>query len=130
MLTSLELTAPTASDNVLGTGKWVIAPALAYGMFLPGNHIFAPAYKHSVSFAGQGGRPDINSGSLDFYFVSKFDHGRQWITIDPTYILTYGRVLGKVGGAVMSGYIKPGVGIGPDRPYTWSAEAGVSFIGF
>jgi hypothetical protein len=144
LLTAVELNPPTATESVLGTGKWVLAPSVAYGFFLPGNHIFAPAYKHSISFAGRDSRSDVNNGSFDFYFVSKFDHNRQWITVDPTYLLNYqqgkysgatlrviyGRVLGKIGDAVVSGYVKPGVGIGHDRPNDWSLEAGISLIGF
>jgi hypothetical protein len=144
VLASLELDAPTASSAALGTGKWVLAPSIAYGIFLPGNCIFAPAYKQSDSFAGNANRSDINAGNLDFYFVSRFDHGRQWAILDPTYILnyeagryggaslrvTYGRMFGKVGDAVLSGYVKPGIGIGADRPYNWSLEMGVSLVGF
>ncbi len=103
-----------------------------------------PAYKHNFSFAGDGARADIHQGVLDFYLVWKFDRSRQWFTLDPTFLLdyenhrydaatvrlTYGRVLGKVGEAVLSGFIKPGVGIGRDRPNDWSLEAGVTLIGF
>ncbi len=144
LLTAVELNPPTATESVLGTGKWVLAPTVAYGFFLPGNHIFAPAYKHSISFAGNDSRADVNNGSFDLYFVSKFDDNRQWITVDPTYLLNYqqgkysgatlrviyGRVLGKIGDAVVSGYVKPGVGIGHDRPNDWSVEGGISLIGF
>lgn len=144
LATSLELDFPTASDRVLGTGKYIAAPSVTYAFFLPGNTIFAPAYKHSISFAGEGDREDVNSGSLDFYIVHRFDGGRQWVTLDPTYILNYelgkysgatlrvvyGRVLGKVGDAVVSGYVKPGIGVGADRPNDWSAEIGLSLIGF
>ncbi len=144
ILFAAELAAPTASDDVLGTEKWVISPAVTYAIFLPKMMIFAPTYKHSLSFAGDGDRNDINKGTFDFYLVKKFDKGRQWINIDPTYLLdfendqysggtlrvTYGRLLGKMSGAVISGYVKPGVGVGSDRPNDWSAEVGVSLIGF
>jgi hypothetical protein len=144
VLVSLQVTAPTGTSRVLGTGKWVVAPTLIYGLYLPGHAIFAPAYKQSNSFAGHADRADVNMGTLDFYLVKLFDRGRQWVTLDPTYLLNYekaryggatvraiyGRVLGKVETAVFSGYLKPGVGIGPDRPNDWSAEVGVSLVGF
>ena len=139
-----DLAAPTASDETLGTGKWILSPSLTLAFFLPGNAIFAPAYKHGFSFAGDNDRADIQVGTADFYLVKKFDRNRQWLTFDPTLLfdyendrydsstvrLTYGRVLGKLGGGVLSGFVKPGVGIGCERPNDWSFEAGVSLIGF
>jgi len=139
-----DLTTPTATQDVLGTEKWQLAPSLTAAFFLPHSVIFAPAYKHGFSFAGEDDRADIHTGTLDFYLVWKFDRSRQWLTLDPTLLfdyendryesatvrLTYGRVLGKVGEAVLSGFIKPDVGVGCDRPNDWSLEAGVSLIGF
>ena len=139
-----DFTVPTATDDVLGAEKWQLAPSVTVAFFLPHNLIFAPAYKHGFSFAGNEDRADIHQGSLDFYLVWRFDHSRQWFTLDPTVLLdyeidrynsatvrlTYGRVLAKVGRGVLSGYIRPGVGIGRDRPNDWSFEAGISLIGF
>jgi hypothetical protein len=59
VLTSVQIAAPTETSRVLGTGKWVIAPTI----FLPGSVIFAPEYKQSNSFAGDGARADVNQGS-------------------------------------------------------------------
>lgn len=139
-----DVTMPTASDDLLGSEKWQVGPSVTVAFFLPNNLIFAPAYKHGVSFAGESSRADINSGALDFYLVWKFDRNRQWFTFDPTILmdyendryesatvrLTYGRVLTKVGNGALSGYIRPGIGIGQDRPNDWSIEAGVTLIGF
>jgi hypothetical protein len=139
-----DLVLPTATDDVLGSEKWQLAPSVTVAFFLPHNLIFAPAYKHGVSLAGEERRADIQTGTLDFYLVWKFAQGRQWLTFDPTLLfnyeggrydsgtlrLTYGRVLGKVGDAVVSGFLKPGIGMGRSRPNDWSIEAGVSLIGF
>ncbi len=139
-----DLILPTATDDFLGSEKWQIAPNLTVAFFLPHSVIFAPAYKHGISFAGESSRADINTGTVDFYLVWKFAKGRQWLTFDPTLLfdyendryesatirLTYGRVLGKIGDAVVSGFIKPGVGIGRDRLNDWSLEVGMSLIGF
>ncbi len=140
----VDLAAPTASDEMLGTGKWILSPSLTLAFFLPGSLIFAPAYKHGFSFAGDDDRADIHVGTADFYLVKKFDQNRQWLTFDPTLLfdyendryesatvrLTYGRVLGKIGDGVLSGFVKPGIGVGCERPNDWSFEAGVSLIGF
>ena len=139
-----DLAAPTASDEVLGTEMWVLAPSLTAAFFLPNNAVFAPAYKHAFNCTDDDGRADINAGTLDFYLVKKFDRNRQWLTFDPTFLfdyesdryesatvrVNYGRVLAKVGDGVLSGFIKPGVGIGTDRPSDWSFEIGTSLIGF
>lgn len=140
---SAELGAPTATSPKLGTGKWTIAPTLSYGFFLPDGMIFAPAYKQALSFAGDLGAM-IDKGTFDLYFVIKFDKGQQWVTFDPTYNLdyqshkytgatmrvTYGHQLGELWGGTTSAYIKPGIGIGQDKPYAWSIEAGISLVGF
>jgi hypothetical protein len=40
---------------------------------------------------------------------------------------TFGRKLATLsGGAGLNGYIRPGVGIGADRPYNWNIEVGIS----
>ena len=144
LLLAAELAAPTATDDILGTERWVFSPSITYATFFPNGMLFAPAYKHSFTFAGDEDRADIDKGTLDFYLVHKFDHGRQWAILDPTYFLdyendaysggtlraTYGRLLGKLGDAVVSGYVRPGVGIGADRPYDWSVEVAITLIGF
>jgi len=84
-----DLTTPTATQDVLGAEKWQLAPSLTAAFFLPRNVIFAPAYKHGFSFAGEDGRADIHTGTLDFYLVWKFDRNRQWLTFDPTLLFDY-----------------------------------------
>ncbi len=139
----LDLTAPTASQELLGADKWQLGPSVTFAFFMPNNVIFAPAYKHNVSFAGDDDRADIHSGVFDLYLVWRFDDSRQWMVLDPTWLLdyendqydaatvrmTYGRVLGTFGGAGVSGFIRGGVGMGNEKPYDWSAEFGISFIG-
>jgi hypothetical protein len=50
---------PTATDNLLGTGKWVVAPAVAPVWFFP-NHIVFVKVQNFSSIAGSASRPDIN----------------------------------------------------------------------
>ena len=135
---------PSASGELLGTGKWVLAPAVIYGMFLPHGMMFVPAYKHSISVGGDGDREDINSGAIDFYYVVTFDQKRQFVLIDPTYFtgyhyhsysgatvrVTYGRMLGLIGAAGISAQVRGGVGVGRDRPYGWSLDVGCKVVGF
>jgi hypothetical protein len=139
-----ELYAPTASEEIVGTGKWVIAPGLAWVRFVSPDVIVAPAYIHNVSFAGDGDRPDVNRGDFDLYVVYK-PHGESWwIASDSTishdfegkatpmsWSLTFGRSLMQLeSGGALNGYVRPGVGIGHDRLYNFSIEVGINLINF
>lgn len=144
ILLSADLTADTASEDVLGRGKWYIAPGLTYAMFLSPTMIFAPAYQHNISFAGDDNRNDINESVIDFYFVFTAADKKSWFTIDPTLVidwendentpltleLEYGRNIGTLWGGALNAYIRPGIGIGQDRPYDWNVEVGFTVVGF
>lgn len=45
--------------------------------------------------------------------------------------VAFGRNLAKLNsGAAVNGYIRPGVGIGADRPYDFNIEVSISLVGF
>ncbi len=139
-----ELFADTATEDVLGRGKWIIAPIVTKAFFLSKSLIFAPTYQHNISFAGDSRRESVNESVLDFYFVMRAADNRSWFTVDPTLVVDwenqtntpatiefeYGRVLGSLLGGAASLYVRPGVGIGQDRPYDWNIEIGFKIIGF
>jgi hypothetical protein len=141
---SAELFAPTASNDLLGTGKWVIAPGITWANFLGPEVIVAPAYIQNWSFAGDGDRADVNRGDFDLYVVYKPRGADWWITSDATvsrdfenrttpmsWELNFGHLLKKLdGGGAVNGYIRPGIGIGRDRPYNVNIEVGISVINF
>ena len=141
---STEVFAPTASEDVLGTGKWVVAPGLTWAYFASPEIIIAPAYIHNLSFAGDDDRADVNRGDFDLYLVYRPHGERWWITSDTTVShdfendvtpvsqeIAFGRNLAKLdSGAAVNGYIRPGVGIGNDRPYDFNIEVGISLVGF
>lgn len=139
-----EIFAPTASKDVLGTGKWVAAPGITWAYFASREIIIAPAYIHSFSIGGDGDRADVNRGDFDLYVVYRPQGKRWWLTSDVTasydfegktapasWEVALGANLGKLpGGGAINGYIRPGVGIGNDRPYDFNIEVGVSLVGF
>ena len=141
---STEIYAPTASEDVLGTGKWVAAPGLTWAYFASPEVIIAPAYIHSFSLAGDSDRADVNRGDFDFYVVYKPHAKRWWLTSDLTvsydfearqapmsWEVALGFNLGKLAsGGAINGYIRPGVGIGNARPYDFNMEVGVSLVSF
>lgn len=141
---STEIYAPTASEDVLGTGKWVAAPGLTWAYFASPEIIIAPAYIHNFSFAGDSDRAEVNRGDFDFYVVYKPHAKRWWLTSDVTasydfeaktapmsWEVALGFNLGKLAnGGAINGYIRPGIGIGNDRPYDFNMEVGVSLVNF
>lgn len=141
---SSELFAPTASEDVMGTGKWVLAPGITWANFVSPNVIVAPAYVHNFSFVGENDRADVNRGDFDLYVVYKPKGERWWITSDLTvsydfetdkipasWELAFGRNLAVLeSGAAVNGYIRPGIGLGEDRPHDYNIEVGLSIVGF
>jgi hypothetical protein len=138
-----ELITPTASDRVLGSGKWIFAPSLIYVFFVNKNIIIAPAYIHNFSFAGDSDRADIHRGDFDLYMVYTADDKSWWVTSDlaisfdyqsgkvpAAWKVQFGRNLAKLsGGAALNGFVKPGIGIGGDRAFDWSLQVGLSLVG-
>jgi hypothetical protein len=56
-----ELVLPTASEDVLGAGKWQLNPIVGAVLGLSQTAFVYAGYKHLLSFAGDGDRPDINA---------------------------------------------------------------------
>lgn len=139
-----EIYAPTASKDTLGTGKWVAAPGITWAYFASPQVILAPALIHNVSFGGDDDRVDVNRTDFDFYVVYRPHGKRWWITSDVTvsrdfeaerspvsWELAFGRNLAVLeNGAAVNGYIRPGLGIGHDRPYDFNIEVGLSLVNF
>lgn len=144
LLLSMELNADTATEDVLGRGKWVIGPTVTYAMFLSPTMIFAPAYQHNVSFAGDNNRSDVNESVIDLYMVFTAEDKKSWFIVDPTLVIDwennentpatleaeYGFNIGSLWGGALNAYIRPGIGIGQDRPYDWNIEVGFTVVGF
>jgi hypothetical protein len=144
LLLSTELNADTATKDVLGRGKWIIGPTATYAMFLSPTMIFAPAYQHNISFAGDGDRNDVNESVIDLYLVFTAEDKKSWFIVDPTMVIDweneentpatleaeYGFNIGTLWGGALNFYIRPGIGIGQDRPYDWNIEAGFTVVGF
>jgi hypothetical protein len=138
-----EFSFNTASSRTLGTGKNTIAPLGVLVFFLKDGWLFAPAYQHTVSFAGDSTRSSINLGAADFYLVKLTRSKRNWFILDPTLIDDYqngrvsgtlefeaGQIVGRMMGGIGSIYIRPGVGLGTNRIYNWNLEVGFKLIGF
>lgn len=144
VLLAAELTADSATEDALGRGKWIIGPSLTYAMFLSRSVIFAPAYQHNISFAGEESRKDVNESVIDLYMVFTAGDKKSWLIVDPTLVIDweteqntpfsieaeYGRNVGTLWGGALNVFMRPGMGIGQDRPYDWNIEVGFTVVGF
>lgn len=138
-----ELIFDTAGRPELGTGQNVFKGTFIYAKFLEGGNIFAPALVQSNSLWGDGNRPDVNSTTIDFYYVPKLANPKNLITYDPalnfdwendkqffSLAITFGRVLGPQLGGNGILFAKPSVFAGSDRPSSWGLEVSYKVIGF
>jgi hypothetical protein len=138
-----KVTAPTASENIFGSGRWTGSPGLTVAFFLTPEWILAPAVVHTLSFGDARGRDRINRTDVDIYAVYKPKGQNWWLTSDltvgydyiaktwpATYKLALGTNLGKIGDGAVNLSIRPGIGIGRDRPASFSMEVSLSVVGF
>jgi len=138
-----EMIFDTADRPELGTGNDVFKGTFIYAKFLQDGAIFAPAVVQSNSVAGDSDRADINTTTVDFYYVPKLQDPRNLVTFDPamnfdwendleyaSFAITFGRVIGKVCGGTSIVSVKPQVLVGGDRPANWGVEVGYKVIGF
>lgn len=142
MVVQGEMIFDTASRDELGTGRNVFKGTFIYARFLS-KGIFAPAIVQSVDLGGDSDRADVNSTTMDFYYVPRFADPRNFTTLDPaltsdwendrqfaSLAVTAGRTIGKAFGGNAQLYVKPTVFAGSERPGDWSIEAGYKVLGF
>jgi len=134
----LEIFLDTASEDVLGAGSTALGPQVFAVFFKPFDSpyidLFAPAYQHRFSVDGN----DVNQSLIDLFFLKTAKDKSWWMLLDPQFILDhetgkdfilidaeFGLMVGAPGHSI---YVRPSVGIGGDRPYDASFEAGYKII--
>ena len=137
----LEAFFPTASNDALGDGKLVLRPQIFAGFFglLGKNSIFAPGYLYLFDVAGDDDRAGVNQHQVDIYFVWLLAQMRNWLIINPQLVfdvenskefmivdVEFGYMIPPLPGASI--YLRPGAGVGADRPLDWTFEFGFKFI--
>lgn len=80
-LASAELVAPTATNNLLGTGKWQLNPGGGLVKVWSPKMFTALVYKHSFSIAGDDARAEINTNSARLVHSFILDRGH-YLTLD------------------------------------------------
>jgi hypothetical protein len=125
---------PTASNRVLGTGKWVLAPATAPVWFFGRRGMFFVKFQDFVSIGGNADRPDINFLLTTPTFIHK-GIGRWWVLADSEMKTNWKREartgvktgvqVGRGVSARFGIWVKPEVWWGPNRDGRWNLKFGL-----
>ena len=133
----LEAFFDTSSNDLIGSGSTILAPVVFFGWFnaLGKHSIAAPGIQHQFSVDGR----DVNRTIFDLYYVKVLAGGKNWLIINPQPILDWeneteymvvdvewGFTIAKSAG--LAGSVRPGLGVGADRPFSYNLEFGVRFI--
>jgi hypothetical protein len=65
---------PTATSNLLGQGKVSVGPSVV-ALLQPGRWTFGTIVSNVWSFAGSGGRPEVNQMTLQYFITYNRKHG-------------------------------------------------------
>ena len=139
--TGLEAFFDTASNDALGSSKTSLGPQVftVFPGILGGRSLFAPGYQYVFDVGGDSSLPDVGRSQIDFYFVWLLANGKYWLIVDPQVVLDHenskelGTVEAEWGFMIApsvgaSTYLRPGIGIGADKPYSWNLEVGLKFV--
>lgn len=136
----LEATFNTSTNDALGYGANVLMPTIffVFPNLLGKGSLFAPGYQYLVNIDG-GEEKKISRSQIDLYFVWLIGKGTNWLIVDPQIVIDHdtdkypalievewGYMISALPGT--SVYLRPGVGIGADRPYDWNFEGGLKFV--
>lgn len=139
MLVSLEFSGNTAQSPLLGSGKNVLSPVIAYSRYIPEKKtIMAFGLQQYYSISGDESRDDIKWTRIQIYYLHALSK-KIWILIFPELFLDHIK-----GGSSMnfetSGYyrlshhvtawMKGGAGLFGEHParYQWTAETGLRYL--
>ena len=132
---------PTATNDLLGTGRYALRPQIFAGFFglLGKGSIFAPGYLYVFDVGGDADRPEVEQHQIDMYFVWLLAKMRHWLIVNPQmnfdrvskeniYVVDveWGYTIPQLRGASI--HVRPGFGIGDDTPFDWTFEFGLRFI--
>ncbi len=140
----LEMFLPTASEDALGSGAWVMGPQL-FGVFfkvLGMIDLVAPGYQHRFSIDEDDGRDDVHQSVIDLFLLKMSKDKQQWVLNQSTLVLDWENntefmqvdlEFGTMLDALLeakghSCYLRPGFGIGADRFQDASIEAGYKVV--
>ncbi|MBW0159568.1 hypothetical protein [Sedimentimonas flavescens] len=141
---TVELFLDTAESDSSGYGQFVMETSLFYAWFLSDGSIFAPAWVQTFGLEGGNDNGDnVNTTTVDFYYVPKLANPKYYLTFDPAIIhdwenertfgslqVTAGMLTGKAFGGDSQIFVKPGILFGGDAPADWSVQVGYKVLNF
>ncbi len=124
---------PTATDPLLGSGKWIVAPVMAPVWRMPRTLVFVRVHDF-LSFAGDRERADVHYLLVTPTFVHLLGQ-RHWVLVDTETRTTWtdGGRTGVKSGLQLGARIAPSVGLwikpevwwGPNRSGQWNLKFGL-----
>lgn len=124
---------PTATGDLLGTGHWVVAPAVAPVWFLPGGMFFVRVQNLST-VGGDAQRPDFNILIVAPTFIHSVG-GRFWVLADTETQTDWrrgertgiksGLQVGRAIAGRIGVWAKPEVWWGPNQGGQWNLKFGI-----
>ena len=128
------LVVPTATGDLLGTGRWVVAPVTGPVWFFRGRGMFLVRVQNSMTVGSDTERPDFNV----LFIAPTFIHtvgGRFWVLADTETMTDWRRdertsvKSGLQVGRAMVGragvWVKPEVWWGPNQAGRWNLKFGL-----
>ena len=124
---------PTATDELLGSGKWILAPVAAPVWFLNRSGLMYVKFQNFISIAGDHRRPDVNYLLITPTLIHKV--GRtSWILMDSETKTDWRRDRRtgvksgiQIGHIVVRGFglwVKPELWWGQNRDGRWNLKTG------
>jgi len=114
------LVLPTATERVLGGGKWTIAPILAPVWFIPRQRYAFVKFQEFESFAGPSSRPDVSFLLVTPTFLTRVLQ-RYWVLVDSESRTdwTRGSVTSYKSGLLVGTMFTPRVGLSVKAEVPW-----------
>jgi hypothetical protein len=127
------LSAPSATENTLGSGKWQVAPLAIPGWwFKDPKALFFVKTQDYISFAGQSDRADVHYMTVQPFLIGKLSD-KWWAGVDSEVKVNWeqdnhksyksGVVLLRMWTKNFGTWVKPEIPWGPNREGDWNFKA-------
>ena len=136
VLTGVDLTFDSSSNDALAIGHHTVAPAVGLVVVPRDAFVLSVRYDQRLSFNSVEGRPDVNKGTLEGAVVRRFSEG-SWLRavtsldMDVEQNETWGALRGEWGRLLSSGFstwVRAGAGLGASKPMDWTVELGFRVV--
>ena len=136
VLTGVDLTFDSSSNDALAIGHHTVAPGVAV-VFVPREvFVISVRYDQRVSLNSVEGWPDVNKGTLEAAVVRRFSEG-SWLravtSLDMNFEQseTWGALRAEWGRLLVGGFstwVRTGAGLGTSKPADWTIELGFRVV--